>query len=174
MATEEIKIKVSLTAGEAAKELDNLKGKADEAATSTDGLSTANKTLKQQLKEAVKEAQLLSAQFGESSKEAFAAQKKVANLKEEISDFGDRINALNPEAKFAAVSKVASGIAGGFAAAQGAMALFGDESESGYDREIALARANGKDITELEKKKLQATVDRITEEIRLTQLKYDA
>src|SRR3990170_1252356 len=129
MATEEIKIKVSLTAGEAAKELDNLKGKADEAATSTDGLSTANKTLKQQLKEAVKEAQLLSAQFGESSKEAFAAQKKVANLKEEISDFGDRINALNPEAKFAAVSKVASGIAGGFAAAQGAMALFGAESE---------------------------------------------
>lgn len=125
----DIRIKVSLTAGEAAKELDALGKKAEEAATNTDGLTTANKTLKQQLKEAVKEAQLLAAQFGETSKEAFAAQKKVAVLKEEISDFGDRINALNPEAKFTAISKVASGIAGGFSAATGAMALFGGESE---------------------------------------------
>lgn len=234
----------------------------DEAAAQIDKINNSAKTLKQQLKEATVEAM----KFGDAtSKEALEAQKRVAALKEEMSDFKDRINALNPEAKFAAVSKLASGVAGGFAAAQGAMALFGSESEElqksllkvqaalalsqgineikglgdafknlkivgldaikslwtaivasplaallvtlasigaalsywlatskegigvqaslieanikrleiveqGYDREIALARAAGKEVGEIEEKKLQAVIKRLKEQIRLEEL----
>lgn len=96
--------------------------KGEQAAQQTD-------SLKKQLKEATLEAQALSQKFGDTSKEALAAQKKVAGLKEEMADFKQRIDALNPEAKFQAIGKLASGIAGGFGAATGAMALFGQESE---------------------------------------------
>jgi hypothetical protein len=87
-------------------------------------------TLRQQLKLAVTDAQAMAEQFGETSKQAIEAAKKAANLKEQIADINDTINALSPEAKFNAVIGVAQGIAGGFAAAQGAMALFGAESEN--------------------------------------------
>lgn len=108
----EAKIKVVVSAGDAAKQMDEL--------------TNSTKSLKAQIKEATKEAM----SFGDStSKEAIEAQKKVARLKEEFSDFKDRVAAFNPEAKFQSVAKLASGIAGGFSAATGAMALFGAESE---------------------------------------------
>lgn len=86
------------------------------------------KTFKQQLKEAKNEAQQMVATFGEFSNEALQAQQKVANLSDEMEDFNDRVKALNPD-KFARVQTVVNGIASGFSAAQGAMALFGSESE---------------------------------------------
>lgn len=96
------------------------------------------KTLKQSLREAVEEAQKLSA-IDLGSKEAIEAQKRVAFLKNEIDDFNDRINALHPD-NFRAIGQVAQGIAGGFAAAQGAMALFGSESE---DLQKTLVKVQG-------------------------------
>lgn len=87
-------------------------------------------SLRQQLKLAIADAQSMAEKFGETSQEAVNAAKKAAALKEQISDINDTINALSPEAKFNAVIGVAQGIAGGFAAAQGAMALFGAESEN--------------------------------------------
>lgn len=95
-----------------------------------DGANQGVGTLRQQLKAAVTDAQAMAEKFGETSKQAIEAAKKAANLKEQISDINDTINALSPEAKFNAVIGVAQGIAGGFAAAQGAMALFGAESEN--------------------------------------------
>lgn len=89
-----------------------------------------NQTLKQQLREAVKEAQSLQEQFGATSQQAINAAKKVANIKEEISDMNDVFKAFNPESKFNAVIGVTQGIAGGFQALTGAMALFGTESEA--------------------------------------------
>jgi hypothetical protein len=86
------------------------------------------KTFKQQLKEAKNEAQQLVATFGEFSNEALAGQQKVANLADQMEDFNDRVKALNPD-KFAKVQTVVNGVASGFSAAQGAMALFGSESE---------------------------------------------
>lgn len=86
------------------------------------------KTFKQQLKEAKNEAQQLVATFGEFSQEALAGQQKVANLADQMDDFNDRVKALNPD-KFARVQTVVNGVASGFSAAQGAMALFGSESE---------------------------------------------
>ena len=88
----------------------------------------ATKSLKQQLKEASDEAQHLAAKYGDTSEQAINAAKKTAVLKEQLSDFKGTVDALNPEAKFRAIGQVAQGIAGGFAAAQGAMALFGTQS----------------------------------------------
>lgn len=85
--------------------------------------------LKQQLREATLQAQSLAEKFGATSKEAINAAQRAAHLREEIADVRDTINALNPEAKFNSIIAVGQGIAGGFAAAQGAMALFGAESE---------------------------------------------
>lgn len=92
------------------------------------GADTTVKNFKTQLKEAKNEAQQLVQKFGEFSNEALAGQKKVAELADKMEDFNDRVKALNPD-KFAKVQTVVSGVASGFAAAQGAMALFGSESE---------------------------------------------
>lgn len=88
-----------------------------------------NQSLKQQLREAVQEAQALQERFGATSKEAVNAAKRVANIKEEISDMNQVFKVFNPEEKFNAVIGVAQGIAGGFQAVTGAMQLFGTESK---------------------------------------------
>ena len=88
-----------------------------------------NQGLKQQLREAVKEAQALQERFGATSAEAINAAKRVANIKEEISDMNDVFKAFNPEQKFNAVIGVTQGIAGGFQSVTGAMQLFGNETK---------------------------------------------
>lgn len=97
------------------------------------------KSFKTQLKEAKIEAQQLVATFGEFSNEALAGQQKVANLSDKMEDFNDRVKALNPD-KFAKVQTVVTGVASGFSAAQGAMALFGSESE---DLQKTLVKVQG-------------------------------
>jgi hypothetical protein len=103
------------------------------------GADTVVKNFKQQLKEAKNEAQQMVITFGEFSNEALAAQKKVAELSDKMEDFNDRVKALNPD-KFAKVQTVVNGVASGFAAAQGAMALFGNESE---DLQKTLVKVQG-------------------------------
>ena len=71
----------------------------------------------------------LAEQFGEGSKEAVNAAKRVEELKDRIGDAKSMAEAFNPDAKFKAVSQSVQGIAGAFAAVQGAMATFGVESE---------------------------------------------
>ena len=97
------------------------------------------KSFKTQLKEAKIEAQQLVATFGEFSNEALAGQQRVANLSDQMEDFNDRVKALNPD-KFAKVQTVVTGVASGFSAAQGAMALFGSESE---DLQKTLVKVQG-------------------------------
>lgn len=100
---------------------------------------TTVKNFKQQLREAKNEAQQIVASFGEFSAEALAAQQKVANLSDQMDDFNDRVKALNPD-KFARVQTIVNGVASGFSAAQGAMALFGSESE---DLQKTLVKVQG-------------------------------
>ena len=88
-----------------------------------------NQSLKQQLREAVQEAQALQERFGATSKEAINAAKKVANIKEEISDMNQVFKVFNPEEKFNAIIGVTQGIAGGFQAVTGAMQLFGNQTK---------------------------------------------
>lgn len=85
--------------------------------------------LKKQLKEAQFEALALSEKFGATSVQAIEAAQRVAKLKDAIGDAKQMVDAFNPDAKFKAFSGALQGVAGGFAAVQGAMALFGSESE---------------------------------------------
>ena len=97
------------------------------------------KSIKSQLREAVNEAANLAAKFGEASPEATKAAGKVAELRDRMEDLNNRVKALNPD-KFQRFATFASGIASGFSAAQGAMALFGAESD---DVQKQLARVQG-------------------------------
>lgn len=86
------------------------------------------KSIRQELKEAQQSAFALSREFGDFSPQAQAATEKLAKLKNEVADFGDRVKALDPDKKFTAFSSALQGVAGGFAGIQGAIGLFGTES----------------------------------------------
>lgn len=96
-------------------------------------------SIKSQLKEATAELIAMREKFGDTSDEAVAAAKKVANLKDSIGDAKAMADAFNPDAKFKAFSATLQGVAGGFAAVQGAMGLMGSESE---DVEKMLLKVN--------------------------------
>lgn len=86
-------------------------------------------SIKSQLKEATAELIAMREKFGDTSDEAVAAAKKVANLKDSIGDAKAMTDAFNPDAKFKAFGSALQGVAGGFSALQGAQALFGSESK---------------------------------------------
>jgi hypothetical protein len=88
------------------------------------------KSLRSQLKEAIAELANLQNKAGASAKEIANAAKRAAELKDRIGDAKDTIAAFNPDAKFKAFSQSIQGVAGAFAGAQGAFALFGIESEN--------------------------------------------
>ena len=93
------------------------------------GVGKSVGSLKQQLREAQNEVNALSEKFGATSKEAVNAAKRAAELKDAIGDAKALTDAFNPDAKFKALTASLSGVAGGFAAVQGAIGLFGAESE---------------------------------------------
>jgi hypothetical protein len=86
-------------------------------------------SLRTQLRLAQQEVAALSEKFGATSKEAVEAAKRAAQLKDAIGDAKALTDAFNPDAKFKALTASLSGVAGGFSAVQGAMGLFGNESE---------------------------------------------
>jgi hypothetical protein len=86
-------------------------------------------SLKKQLREAQAEVTALAEKFGATSKEAIEAAKRAAILRDRIGDAKALVDAFNPDAKFKALTASLSGVAGGFGAVQGAMVLFGKESE---------------------------------------------
>ncbi|CAB4122101.1 hypothetical protein UFOVP19_55 [uncultured Caudovirales phage] len=86
-------------------------------------------SLKKQLREAQNEVVALSDKFGATSVQAVNAAKKAAELRDRIGDAKALTDAFNPDAKFKALTASLSGVAGGFGAVQGAMSLFGKESD---------------------------------------------
>ena len=88
-----------------------------------------SKSLKSQYKEAVAELQKVSAQYGETSKEAIKAAQAAAKLKDQIGFSKDLVDAFNPDAKFKAVEGAVNGVMNGFQAFTGGMALLGIESD---------------------------------------------
>jgi flagellar biosynthesis protein FliQ len=96
-----------------------VQGNADEAVGS----------LRSQLRAAQADVAELSAKFGATSQEAIQAAKRAGELKDQIGDAKALTEAFNPDAKFKALSSSLAGVAGGFAAVQGGMALFGAESK---------------------------------------------
>jgi hypothetical protein len=93
-------------------------------------LETDTRSLRSQFKEAMAELAKLQNQAGATSKEIANAAKKAAEIKDRIGDAKSTIDAFNPDAKFKAFGQAITGVAGAFAAAQGAFALFGIESEN--------------------------------------------
>lgn len=98
------------------------------------------KPLKKQLREAQQELQLARQQFGEYSDEATKAAQKVAMIRDEIESANEAAQLFDPGKRFQALTTAASTAAAGIAAVQGAMALFGDESE---EVEKALLKVQG-------------------------------
>lgn len=86
-------------------------------------------SFKKQLREANQELVTMSEKFGLASKEAINAAKKVAGLKDAIGDAKQLAESFNPDKKFAALSTSIQGVTSGFAALQGAQALFGSENK---------------------------------------------
>jgi hypothetical protein len=95
----------------------------------TSGATTSVGSLKKQLREAQNEVMTLADKFGATSKEAIEAAKRAGELKDRIGDAKALTDAFNPDAKFKSLTASLSGVAGAFGAIQGAMALFGVESE---------------------------------------------
>jgi hypothetical protein len=85
-------------------------------------------SLRSQIKQATQEVIALSSKFGELSPEAVQAAKRVAQLKDQLQDARELVDALDPGKKFAAVSSAIRTVTGSFAALQGGLALFGVES----------------------------------------------
>lgn len=88
------------------------------------------RSLRTQIREATQEFVRLQESGKATSQELANAAKRVANLKDAVADARSTIDAFNPDQKFRAFSQSIQGVAGGFAAAQGALALFGVESEN--------------------------------------------
>lgn len=78
-------------------------------------------SFKKQLKEANNELLNMSSQFGETSKEAINAAKKVAGLKDAIGDAKALAETFNPDKKFVALGGALQGATAGFSALQGAI-----------------------------------------------------
>jgi len=93
-------------------------------------VTTNEKSLKAQLREAQAEVQKLAEKFGATSQQAVQAAKKAAELKDAIGDAKNLTDAYNPDAKFNALSKSIGGVLNGFQAYEGALGLIGIESES--------------------------------------------
>jgi hypothetical protein len=85
------------------------------------------------VKKALKEAnaELINAQanFGDYSKEAIAAAKRVAELKDKISEARETADLFDPGKKFQVFAGAINAVAGGFSAVQGALGIVGAESE---------------------------------------------
>ena len=89
----------------------------------------AGGSLRTQLRAATMEAQKASEEFGRMSPQFIAAAQKAAKIKDEMGDVAQAIDAMNPDAKFKAVSGVLQGVVGGFMAVEGGMAAFGVKSD---------------------------------------------
>jgi hypothetical protein len=86
-------------------------------------------SVKKELKAA--NAELVNAQsnFGDYSKEAITAAKRVAELKDKISEARETADLFDPGKKFQAFAGAINAVAGGFTAVQGALGVVGAESE---------------------------------------------
>lgn len=98
--------------------------------TSFDKTETATLTLKSQLRQMVEQLAQLKVQGKDTGAEYLDLAKKAGVLKDAIADANQQVKNFGSDTStFDGLLSLTSGLAGGFAVAQGAAALFGDESE---------------------------------------------
>ena len=98
--------------------------------TNADAVTEKFSSLRKQVKDADLAFQKASVTFGEYSQQAIEAAKKVAELRDRVGDAKAQVDAFKPGGGFKAIAEVGQVAASGFAAATGAMSLFGVQSES--------------------------------------------
>lgn len=123
------KINFDTNAKKAAQDTNSLAQGLDNVDDATKKVNQSNKSLKAQIKEATIELIQAQEKFGDYSKEALSAAKNLAELRDKIAEAGETAALFDPGKKFQAVAGAVSAMASGFAVAQGAMGLFGAESE---------------------------------------------
>lgn len=101
----------------------------------------ATQSLRSQLRQAQSDVAELSDKFGATSKEAIEAAKRAGQLKDAIGDAKSLTDAFNPDAKFSALSGSLSGVASGFSAVEGSLALAGVQSENLQETMVRLQAA---------------------------------
>jgi hypothetical protein len=101
----------------------------------------ATQSLRSQLRQAQADVGELSEKFGATSKEAVEAAKRAGQLKDAIGDAKALTDAFNPDAKFSALSGSLSGVASGFSAVEGSLALAGVQSENLQETMVRLQAA---------------------------------
>jgi hypothetical protein len=98
--------------------------------TDTSQTTSAFKSAKDELKQTQKALVEMALAGKQGTAEFRAMEQRAGQLKDTISDVNKRVNNLaNDTPKLQLLTQAATGIAGGFAVAQGAAALFGDENE---------------------------------------------
>ena len=98
--------------------------------TDTSQTTSAFKSAKQELRETQKAMVDLALAGKQGSEEFKRLEQRAGVIKDTIGDMNTRVNNLaNDTPKLELLTQAATGIAGGFAIAQGAAALFGDENE---------------------------------------------
>ena len=101
----------------------------------------ATQSLRSQLRQAQADVAELSDKFGATSKEAIEAAKRAGQLKDAIGDAKALTDAFNPDAKFSALSGSLGGVASGFSAVEGSLALAGVQSENLQETMVRLQAA---------------------------------
>lgn len=123
------KINFDTNAKKAAQDSNTLANSLDNVEDATQRVNQSNKSLKAQIKEATVELIQAQQKFGDYSKEALVAAKNLAQLRDRMAEASETATLFDPGKKFQAVAGAVSAMASGFAVAQGAMGLFGAESE---------------------------------------------
>jgi len=101
----------------------------------------ATQSLRSQLRQAQADVGELSEKFGATSREAVEAAKRAGQLKDAIGDAKALTDAFNPDAKFSALSGSLTGVASGFSAVEGSLALAGVQSENLQETMVRLQAA---------------------------------
>jgi hypothetical protein len=118
--------------------------------------------LKKQIKDATQELQVARQKFGDLSTEAVAAAKKVATIRDAVAAANEQAALFDPGKRFQALTSAASLAAGAVGAVQGAMGLFGAESEDVQKAllKVQSAMALSQGLSQL------ADLSKVTEELK--------
>ena len=126
---DKIKISFDTNAEQTKQQVDGVAKAVNKTTDAVEQQEKAQVSLRQQLRNANMELQNTINKYGETSKEAIASAKAVANLKDQM-EFAQQLSkSFNPDQKFKALTS-ASQLAGtGLQGVTSGMALFGDQSK---------------------------------------------
>lgn len=155
---QKIVLNYQTNANETSKEVNALAGAVENVTdsqkqndTQTQKSEDGYKSFKTQIREATQDLMKMSAIYGESSKEAVNAAKKVAELKDQMGFARDLVDKFNPDQKFKALGAATQLATNATTALVSGMALFGDQSQKTQETllKVQAAMAFSESITNL-------------------------